>query len=416
MLLEFIFFFCKGFLPQFGLRLFYALVIAVLSIGVIPHSVNADSIWSVQLASLDPQHQFQKTNGLKLQSWTDEQIQFTDSNGKLIKFSVPDVLSLSSDSTEPSASNTKDSWQLVLINGDVLYGSPIQTSNSLIDFNTPDLGDISVPLNSVAGIKRLTAASVTPTPADHDTLYFSNGDTMTGSFDSINDQSVHWESALGAIDIPLARIDRIILGLTAPFKPAQELYERISFADGSQFTTPSLTYQNNQFRLSDPSGKTVVCSSTHLQALEIINGHAVWLTDLEPSAYRLTTYFGTQWPFKPNQNVLGGLLTVNGVVFDHGIGVHTGAAITYQLTGKFHWLIFTPAMDDSAAALGRSRVTVTGDNGKELYRSPMLELGESNTPVFIDVTNVDSITLTAHGTDRFDVLGRVDWINAALLH
>jgi len=376
----------------------------------------AESTWTLQLAALDARHQFQKIAGVQINSWSGEKIQVTFPNGKPATLSAAAVLSLTADSAVTSPSNDNDTWQLVLINGDVLYGSPTASTDSLVDFRTPDLGVVSVPLTSVAGIKRISAEPVTATQADHDTLYFSNGDTMTGSFDSINDKAVHWESSLGAIDIPLSRIDRVVLGLATLFKPASALQERTCFADGSQLTTSDLAFQNGEFSLNDPGGKTVRCAAGDLNTVAILNGQAIWLTDLEPSDYQLTTYFGQQWPYKLNQNVLGGPLTVNGELYDHGVGVHTGASLTFKLAGRFHWFVFTPAMDDSATGPGQARVIVTADNSQELYRSAVLAPGQPVRPVLLDVTNVDSITLAAQTTDRFDVLGRVDWLNAALLH
>jgi NPCBM/NEW2 domain len=410
-------FFCKAACRHSHYRsvfLFALTIVFALFNGVL-HQAFAGQTWNVQFAELDAQNQFRLIARADINSWTGDQIQLMDSGGQRVNLSVAELLSLTSRSIPPSNSPQNGSWQLILTNGDVLCGAPVATTPAVVIFHTPDLGEVAIPLNQIAGFKRSFGTPLSGILADHDTLYFTNGDALDGAFDSIDNKNVRWESPLGATDIPLTRIDHIILGMTVPLKPVAVLQERLAFADGSHLTTTNLSYQIGQFKLDDPAGKIITFDANTLHAVAIINGNATWLSDLQPAAYQLSTYFEQQWPYRINQNVLGDSLMVNGVVFDHGIGVHTGSKITFELSGKFQRLLFAPAMDDAAGPLGHAWVSITAD-GKELYHSPVLQPGRRVVTVLLNITNFHTITLEAHSVDRFDVQGRVDWLNAVLLH
>jgi hypothetical protein len=94
--------------------------------------------------------------------------------------------------------------------------------------------------------------------------------------------------------------------------------------------------------------------------------------------------------------------------------VHTRALLAYDLDGSFTTLLLRAGLDDSAAPYGEASLAITLD-GKTLWRHPHMKAGEISEPLHLDITNGKRLELLADEGDKLDVLGRVDFVDVALI-
>src|SRR5262249_44028909 len=106
-------------------------------------------------------------------------------------------------------------------------------------------------------------------------------------------------------------------------------------------------------RLSVPLGRVV--------ALDVYQGKAVYLSDLNVSTYEFRPYLDAAWPLALDGNVAGHDLRLGGSTYDKGLGLHSHARATYRLPGSFRRFEAVVGLDDRDGAGGRARVRVLAD-------------------------------------------------------
>ncbi len=91
----------------------------------------------------------------------------------------------------------------------------------------------------------------------------------------------------------------------------------------------------------------------------------------------------------------GAFLKLDGQVFDKGLYAHSKSEFVFSLGGSWKTFSATVGLRDGAANQGSAVFTVTGD-GKELFRSKMLRVGEKET-LHLDLADVQQLELHADG-------------------
>ena len=227
-------------------------------------------------------------------------------------------------------------------------------------------------------------------------------------------------------DIDLSRIDRLTFGGVTPARSIPPLSARIKFTSGSVLTIPldakknSFVWTIGDIAFKDPAGRDRKTTIHAIASIDIVGGRVVYLTDLDPAKDEQSTLMGTRWPTQLNKNVMGDPLTVGGKPYPRGIGVHTKSSLTYDLDGSFDTLKFQVAMDDSAAPHGSANVAVLLD-GKLLWEANNLKPGNAAIEVTVPIKGegggkqLELRATPALGNGKLDVLGRVNWLNVALL-
>lgn len=97
------------------------------------------------------------------------------------------------------------------------------------------------------------------------------------------------------------------------------------------------------------------------------------------------------------QEKVGVFLAIGGQVFEKGLYAHAPSRFFYELGGRWKSLSATVGLRDGAPGFGSAVFRVVGD-GKELYRSPVLRVGQREI-VEVDVAGVKVIELLAEGGD-----------------
>jgi len=130
--------------------------------------------------------------------------------------------------------------------------------------------------------------------------------------------------------------------------------------------------------------------------LATVQGDSVFLSDAAWSAANVgwgqvaRNYF---WFDEHIQN--GVFITLGGKFYDKGLYAHSSARFIFPLAAK--WKTFTAiiGLRDGANIQGSAIFTVRGD-GRELYRSRMLRVGE-RADVRVDISQVKELELLTEG-------------------
>ena len=150
-------------------------------------------------------------------------------------------------------------------------------------------------------------------------------------------------------------------------------------------------------------------------SIRCLGGRAVYLSDLKPASYQHQPYLAGEWELKPDRNVLGEPLRLDGQEYPKGLGMHSQSIVSYDLNGKFQTFRATAGVDD-AAQTGGSVVFAVEVDGKPVFQSepqtakqPALQLPP------IPLAGAKRLTLRVEFGEFGDVLDYADWCDAVLI-
>lgn len=107
-------------------------------------------------------------------------------------------------------------------------------------------------------------------------------------------------------------------------------------------------------------------------------------------------------------------LTINGRVFEKGLGVHAYSEIIYDISGNgYETFRASVGIDDECSFFGSCVFEVYTD-GNLAYQSPLLTLNDDAVDVQVDVTNVSQLKLVVTDGDGSTACDHADWGNALL--
>ena len=131
---------------------------------------------------------------------------------------------------------------------------------------------------------------------------------------------------------------------------------------------------------------------------------SAFLSDLTPTS--ATTGYGL---VMKDQSVGGHTLTLGGVTYAKGMGVHAVSNLVYNLAGQYTTFTTDVGVDDEENGVGTGSVDfqVVGD-GKVLFDSGVVHNGTAATHVSVSVAGVNTLTLVATN----GVAGSIDYDHA----
>lgn len=135
----------------------------------------------------------------------------------------------------------------------------------------------------------------------------------------------------------------------------------------------------------------------------------VWLSSLDLSP--ITQGWGTP---QADKAVTGKPLSIGGTKFDRGLGTHTDSLVRLELKGGAEKLSAFVGVDDAAGS-GQANVAfrIIGD-GKVLWKSGTMKLGQPAKKVDLDVKGIKMLLLIAESRGSIS-FGHADWADAKLL-
>jgi hypothetical protein len=111
----------------------------------------------------------------------------------------------------------------------------------------------------------------------------------------------------------------------------------------------------------------------------------------------------------------GNPITLNGVVYGKGLGVHAYSEVTYHLGGQYSSFVSDIGVDDEVVgAIGSVRFIVLAD-GVEIYNSDVMRSTSATQTINVNVAGVQELKLIVTIADNGDTADHADWANARLV-
>jgi hypothetical protein len=326
--------------------------------------------------------------------------------------------------------------QLVFANGDRLSGKVLKLTGERLLFRA-DLGkgqDLSVPLSALS-LLWVTAPDDEDQPAvflrqlangrrKQDVVFLRNGDVLEGFLTTLDSQtSLHMDvnKKEVAVDFPKVAVVAFNTELVRLLRP-KDTYGRLVLANGCRLGLAAARSDKISLTGTTLFGAEVTVPVAQVNALDMFQGRAVYLSDLKPRRYDFTPFLGSlRLLYVVDGSVrvgsgAGGDLRLGGSTFDKGLGMHSASRLTYDLGGNYRHFEALVGLDDQAEPMGSARIQVLVD-GRARNLGWDGDLTSKNRPQFvrIPVAGARELTLVVDFGRFGDVRGLVNWADARLV-
>jgi len=287
--------------------------------------------------------------------------------------------------------------------------SPPVATVALIWFSAPDDTEDPALL-----LRRLLAEHRT-----RDVVLLRNGDRIEGTLTDLDrDQVCRLTVGKRRVEIRYARIAAIAFNselLARPQPPGP--YGHLVLTDGTRVGLRSGRVDAGGKTLSGKTlfGAPIEVAVDRVVALDVRQGAAVYLSDLEPRRYQHTPFFGVAWPYTKDGSVAGHELGWGGT-YDKGLGMHAESRLTYDLGGHYRRFEAVVGLDERTGRRGRVRVQVLVDGqARDIGWDRELTARDEPLRVRIDVRGARALTLAVLCGRFGDVQAHVNWADARLI-
>lgn len=132
----------------------------------------------------------------------------------------------------------------------------------------------------------------------------------------------------------------------------------------------------------------------------------VWIDELGSSSCYVQDW-GTP---QINKSVVWTPLTVNGMVYERGIGAHSIGRMLFDLDGKALSISGLAGADDNNLYAGKFQFKIIGDR-KELWKSGVVKKGDPIQEFNVDLSGIDKVLLLVEECGDGIMYDHADWIN-----
>jgi glucose/arabinose dehydrogenase len=183
--------------------------------------------------------------------------------------------------------------------------------------------------------------------------------------------------------------------------------------DTNEAGTYTVTLQANQVR--DTSSNAVVAATLGTFQVNVSTTTSVYLSDLTATA--ATNGWGAIERDRSNgeQGATDGTtLTLNGVTYAKGLGVHSGSDTTYALSRNYTRFVSDIGVDDEVGTNGSVVFQVLAD-GVQIYDSGLMTGSSATKTIDVDVTGRQNLRLVVTDSGNGNTYDHADWANARLI-
>ncbi|WP_288529355.1 NPCBM/NEW2 domain-containing protein [uncultured Bacteroides sp.] len=114
-----------------------------------------------------------------------------------------------------------------------------------------------------------------------------------------------------------------------------------------------------------------------------------------------------------NRSVVHTPLTVNGVVYERGLGSHSISRLLYDLGGKAVSISGLAGADDKNLFAGKLQFKILGDK-KELWKSGVMKKGDSVKEFNVNLKGIDKVLLLVEECGDGIMYDHADWLNVKI--
>ncbi len=245
-----------------------------------------------------------------------------------------------------------------------------------------------------------------------DLIGLQNGDSISGEFLQLVDQSIRLDTRTGQREVPIENVhllrfnSELLSQVPIPDTPAALL----QFRDGTILTGSGLRpVESGRLSFQAAAGPTIELSGPDLFAIQVLNPKAGYLSQTPSVKQQLTPFMNGTPAVRMNQNIRGGPLSHRGVRHVRGIGTTSRSELIWDIpqdAATFHSQI---GLDDTATS-GAAVFVVTLD-GDVVYRSPIVRAADGLLDIPpISVAGHERISLVVDYGPRGDIQDVASWI------
>ncbi len=319
---------------------------------------------------------------------------------------------------------------IFLANGDRLAAHPesIDDAKAMARWQEfPGWPSVEVPLETISGfildmpeiaaLRSEALRTVLDRRQKSDLADLKNGDQAGGEFLGLTETVLRFDSPVGQTSIEresirLVTMNRELISFPERKGPAMLL----SLTDGSRITATDVGLADeDRLQLKAMFGAEMELPLAEVISIRCLGGRAVYMSDLAPVDYEHKPYLAGKWDLKTDRNVRGEPLSLDGVEYPKGVGMHSQSSVSYDLKGEYQTFRATVGVDDAAENQG-SVVFVVEVDGQEKYKSEPQTARHAATKLPpISVVGAKRITLKVEFAQFGDALDYANWCDALLI-
>ena len=206
--------------------------------------------------------------------------------------------------------------------------------------------------------------------------------------------------------------------LVKPRKP-KGAYVRVVLTDGSRLDLTKPTIADGMLKGDALFGHAIELPLDAVVSLDVLQGKAVYLSDLKPSKVDASAFLGVAWPWTADRTVHGTPLRLTGPAgdstYDKGLGTHPRTVLTYDLAGKYRRFEASVGFDPDAGGRGQAAIRVLVDGKPQtIPRIGTLTAGEA-TAFRVNVEGAKELVLEVGFGPTGSIQADVNWAEARLI-
>lgn len=306
--------------------------------------------------------------------------------------------------------------QIIRLDGARLLGQSqsLRGATDRLTFTSPALGNVSLPLGSVANIRFQTADAsldddwreMCARELRNDLLvirkerdgkpFLDFVEGVVGEFDETElklllDGTAH--------ELQRERVFGVIYYRRTAAAAGDAYAVRLATGESTPFRT--ITSRDGGFHVELPDGTAVEVAAEHIAHLDFSQGKVLYLSDAEPRDVQYTPYFDIIWEYRRDTNLDGDPLRLDGKTYRRGLCIHSRTLLQYRIGGDYRRLQATMGIDQNVAPLGHVHVKIQGD-GRTLLETDVR--GEDDPqPLDLDVTGIRDLLILVDFGEGLDI-------------
>ncbi len=347
----------------------------------------------------------------------------------------------SSSSTKVGAMDRRGRRVLVTAGGDVLAIALQKVDDGAFVFDNVLIGECSVEMAKVAAMYSPTGEQTSGDvhvsceemgldAGTSDRLLVSAEEggylPVTGALRTIKDEPVV-EGASKHIPVvtfawqgedrkvPLSQVRAVLLA-----NGGEALAQPVGYVTSSQGTRigfTSIELNESAVSIQSPSLGELELNRRHIVSIRFVSARVTNLADVEPTAVTCYGKVIDAMEYRTNMSVGGKPISLDGVTYATGLGLHSFTELTYELDGGYGSFVAMVGIDDIARPGGDATLTIeqTGPTA----RPPVTLRLTGETPaeiVRVDISGATALTIRVDfGADELGVGDHVDVASARLI-
>ncbi|MGD0540555.1 MAG: NPCBM/NEW2 domain-containing protein [Tepidisphaeraceae bacterium] len=306
-------------------------------------------------------------------------------------------------------------FSLFFRSGDTVGGEPVSLSGDMLQWQSPRLGDISFPIDSLLAMVRSGSnpADLDQTRAD-DVVRLANGDTAHGIIAQIGVGGVTIQAGDATPTLSWDSITAVLFSTTpaSPHAPEARMF-RVQLGGDESLTVGAVALAGDQLTvfLDDKNSRQIDVAT--VAGIEQINGPIAWLTARRPAENIYKPFFSENFPTRFDRTVADGKpIRERYPSFHHGIGCHSYSKLVYDLDGKWKGFRSQFAID-SDSPLADVTVRIYLDD-KVVFEQKNVKAGRVYPVVTVSLSGAKRLGLEVDYGENYATEDRFVWLDPAL--